>query len=198
MDTTNVTASKPKTTGAISCAPLGTKLPTDAVTALSSEYKPLGYVSEDGVSNTNSPSSEQTKAWGGDVVLDSQTEKPDSFKFTLIEALNINVLKFVYGDKNVTGTLADGIAIKANRDEHVERVLVIDMILKNGAVKRMVIPKGKVTEVDEIVYNDKKAIGYGTKISASPDAAGQTHYEYIKGAADSTTEPENSQTQTTS
>ena len=183
MDTANVTASKPKITGAIFAAPLGTALPADAVTALEAAYIPLGYVSEDGVTNANSPTSEQTKAWGGDVVLDSQTEKPDTFKFTLIEAMNVNVLKFVYGDDNVTGTLAEGIAVKANRKEQAERVLVIDMTLKNDAVKRVVIPRGKVTEVDEIVYNDKKAIGYGTKVSASPDTAGQTHYEYIKGAA---------------
>jgi len=179
MDSANVTASKPKTTGAISVAPLGTVLPTDAKTALDAAYKPLGYCSEDGVTNANSPTSEQTKAWGGDVVLDSMTEKPDSFKWTLIESTNAEVLKVVYGDDNVTGTLKTGITIKANRKEQVERAFVVDMLLKNGGIKRIVIPKGKVVEVDEIVYNDKKAVGYGTKISAAPDTDGQTHYEYI-------------------
>ena len=180
MDSANVSAAKPKTTGAVFAAPLGTALPTDAVTALAAAYLPMGYVSKDGVSNTNSPSSESTTAWGGDVVLDSQTEKPDNFKFTLIEALNVNVLKFVYGDKNVKGDLKSGIEVKANRDEAVQRVLVVDMILKD-AVKRIVIPRAKITEVDDIVYQEGKAVGYGTKLAAYPDASGQTHYEYIKG-----------------
>jgi hypothetical protein len=182
MDSANVSAAKPAVTGAVHVAPLGTELPTDAVTKLSAAYLPLGYVSKDGVSNTNSPSSESVTAWGGDTVLDSQTDKPDSFKFTLIEALDVNVLKFVYGDKNVTGTLKDGIKVTANRDEAVQRVLVVDMILK-GAVKRIVIPRAKIAEVDEIAYKDGAAIGYGTKLTAYPDTAGSTHYEYIKGTA---------------
>ena len=92
----------------------------------------------------------------------------------------MDVLKFVYGDKNVSGTLAEGITVKANRTEAPQRVIVVDMILKN-AVKRIVIPRGKITEVDEIAYQEGKAIGYGTKVTAYPDSNGQTHYEYIKG-----------------
>ena len=180
MESANVSAAKPKTTGAVFAAPLGTELPTDAVTALSADFKPLGYVSKEGLSNANSPSSEPTSAWGGDTVLDSQTDKPDTFKFTLIEALNVEVLKFVYGDKNITGTLKDGIKVTANRDESAQRVLVVDMILKN-AVKRIVVPRAKIIEVDDIIYQEGKAVGYGTKLSAAPDANGNTHYEYIKG-----------------
>lgn len=183
MDTANVTAAKPKVTGSIHRAPLGTELPEDATTALNAAFKSLGYVSEDGVTNANSPSSDQTKAWGGDVVLDSQTEKPDTFKWTLIEAMNTEVLKSVYGDKNVSGDLKTGITIKANREEQQECAWVIDMLLK-GAVKRITIPRGKVVEVDEIVYSSK-AVGYGTKISAYPDVSGQTHYEYIIAAQES-------------
>ena len=180
MENLNVSAAKPAVAGAIYTAPLGTALPTDAITAMAAAYKPLGYVNKEGLTKSNSPSTARETAWGGDVVLDDQTEKPDTFKFTLIEALNVEVLKFVYGDKNVTGTLKDGIVVKANREEAKQRVLVVDMVMKN-AVKRVVIPRAKITEVDEIVYQEGKAVGYGTKISAHPDAEGNTHYEYIKG-----------------
>lgn len=175
----NVTAGKPKIGGAIYAAPSGATLPTDATTALPAAYKELGYVSEDGVTNSNSPSSENVKAWGGDIVMSLLTEKPDNFSFTLIEALNLEVLKFVYGSDNVTGAIDSGITIKANSSIPEAHVIVIDMIMTDGALKRVVMPCAYISEVGEITYKDDEAVGYETTVMCPPDAEGNTHYEYI-------------------
>lgn len=180
-DALNVTAGKPKVGGAVFRAPVGTTLPTDAKTALDAAFASLGYCSEDGLTNANSPNSNTVNAWGGDPVLNYQDKKTDTFKFKLIEALNVEVLKAVYGDDNASGTLATGITIKANSAEQEEQAWVFDLTLKGGAAKRIVVPRAKVTAVGDIVYVDNQPVSYDTTISAVPDTAGQTHYEYILG-----------------
>ena len=176
----NVSAGKPALNGAVYRAASGTTAPTDATTALSADFKCLGYCGEDGLVNSNSPSTTDIKAWGGDTVLTIQEEKTDTFQVTLLEVLNADVLKAVYGSTNVSGTLSTGVTITANAKEAEEGVWAVDMLLNSNTVKRIVIPKGKITEIGDITYSDSDPIGYEVTITALPDTSGNTHYEYIK------------------
>lgn len=176
----NVSAGKPKSTGAIWAAPKGTALPTTTSEALDEAFACLGYVSDAGVINSTSIDSQKIKAWGGDTVLVILSSKEDTYKFTLIEVKNLDVLKFVYGADNVSGSLETGLIISANNNQLDNVSLVIDMIMSDNTAKRVVIPDATISDVGDITYSDADAIGYETTVDCIPDGDGNTHYEYIK------------------
>lgn len=182
-DNKNVSVGKPKVSGSVYRAPVGTALPTDAVTALNEAFKSMGYVGEDGVTNTISKTTSKIKEWGGAVVLVTLTESSDQVKMKMIESLNVDVLKAVFGDDNVSGTLATGITVNVNADDAEAYAWVIEMILQDEGVKRLVFPNMSLSALGDIIYKSDTAIGYDCTFDALPDDSGNTHYEYIKRPA---------------
>jgi len=177
----NVTTGKPKTGGAVFMAPVGTTAPTDAKTALDNAFTDLGFVSEDGVTESVTISTTNIKEWGGGIVLVTQDEKTATLKFKLIEYLNANVQKFVNGDDNVTGTLVAGMHIAVNGDEADERILVIDQIMRNDTPFRIVIPRAQISEIGEVTYKSNEAVGYDVTVTAIKDDNGDYFHKYIGG-----------------
>lgn len=179
MSTSNlVSVGKPAVAGAIFVAPLGTALPTTANATLNASFTDLGYASEDGVTNNMTKETSVIKAWGGDEVLPLQTGFSDTFAFTLIESLNVDVLKTVFNSANVSGTLATGISVAVDGAENPQMSWVVDMYLRNGGKKRIVIPSASITELAEITYKDDTVIGYNVTLRAMRDSSGKAHYEY--------------------
>ena len=182
----NVSFGKPKIGGAIYRGLLGESLtiPTDCTTALDSDFKCLGYVSEDGLKHNMENSDDGIKAWGGDTVLITDDGRTDEFEFTLLEILNEEVLKAVFVDSNVTVTAATSsapktISIASNSTEQPNCCWVIELLLRDNNPKRIVIPKGKITAIGEIEYKDDNAVGYDITVTAKADSNGNTHYEYM-------------------
>ena len=174
----NVGVGKPRLTGSVFKAPIGTELPTDASTDLGSDFAEMGYSADDGLTNENSRESEEIKAWGGDTVASPLKSKTDKFKVKLIEVLNSDVLKAVYGDDNVTGDLTSGLAVAVGADDDEPAVWVFDMVI-GSCLKRVVLPNAKITEMGEIVYRDDEVVGFEITLTALPDENRETHYEYM-------------------
>lgn len=165
-DSKNVSTGKPKSTGSIYVAASGTTLPTNATDALDeTKFKGLGYVSEDGVTQTEDVDITDFNAWGGDIVATSRGARTEEFQFTLIET-NVDSLKQAYGEENVEGTWADGITVKHNNLDKAEYVYVIETIMTGNRVCRTVIPRGKVVELGDVVKKDDELIGYELTVKA--------------------------------
>lgn len=187
-----VTVGKPKINGAIFRAPVGTPYPIPAddtplayaaaaTEELDAAFECMGYVSSDGMTNNNSKTSTEIRAWGGQVVLAPMTEHTDTFAGTFIESLNAAVQKAANGDENVSGSMEQGgMFITIDSSDDIEHVYVIDMIITGGAKKRIVIPYGKISEVGEISYKDDTAVGYPLTIMCLPNPVDEkNHYEYV-------------------
>lgn len=173
-----VVTGKPRTTGAVFMAPLGTALPTDASSELSEEFLPMGHISNDGLKNNNTAETENIEDWGGETVEVAQTSKEDTYGLKFIEVLNPNVQKLIYGEDNVTLTESQ-MAVKATADEAVGHVFVIDQITKANKIHRTVIPSAKISEVGEITYVRSEAVGYEVTLTASY-VNGVSHYDYYQ------------------
>lgn len=182
----NVSFGKPKVAGAIYRALCGdgVTIPTDATTELDTDLKLLGYISDDGVTHTMANSEDGIKAWGGDTVLIPDSDRTDDFQFTLLEIMNEEVLKAVYVDSNVTVTAATttapkSIAVASNSAVQPDCVWVIDMLMQGNNPKRIVIPRGAITEIGDVTYKDDEAVGYQVTVRGKADSNGNTHYEYM-------------------
>jgi len=178
---TNVSVGKPNISGAVYVAPINTALPTDATTELGEAFTCLGYVSEDGLENSNEMETAEIKAWGGAIVYRPLNGLSDNFALALIESENVDVLKSVYGDNNVTEDESGNITVNVITESPQEKVWVFELALRGEKAKRIVVPDGAVTTREAITYNDSDAIAYGITVSAYPDSDGKTHIEYIEG-----------------
>lgn len=178
----NIVAGRPKTTGGAYGAPLGSTLPTDATTALDAAFKSYGYIGDNGVVEHIGRTTSTVKAWGGDIVKVLQTDFAVTYDLTLIETLNGDVSKAVFGDDNVVVTAAGAtkgntLAISVNSSELDKQIFDFE-IADGDATVRIVIPQGQVISVGDISYNDGAVIAYPVTIQAFPDASGNNAYRY--------------------
>ncbi len=163
-------------------APCGTTLPTDGKAAIPSGFESLGYVSEDGLTNSTETDSEDYKDWGGDVIQSALTSYSETYQATFLESRE-SVLKAIYGDANVTSDGAGSITVIHNSSFAEERSYVFESLITTTLIKRTVIPRGVINERDDVSENTEDLLAYTPTIKALPDASGNTSYVYYYDSA---------------
>jgi len=175
----NVAVGKPNlaVSGGVLVAPVGTARPDSYNGPYDSGYVSVGYVSDEGVTESSERSTEEIRAWGGTKVRTVQTEFGTTLSLTLIESRNADALRLVFGDDNVTASGGE-ITIKRNEKVLPHRQFIIDMLDGENS-RHLDIGYGQVTEVGDITYVDGEAISYELTISCDPDDAGDTLVERV-------------------
>lgn len=180
----NVVAGRPKATGGILSGPLGIERPADAdpFAALDPGMLALGYISEDGVSETIGRDTERIKAWGGDAVAVLQTEHSVTYEYTMIEALRLEVNREVFGEPNVqeiaaTATHGRILAVTLRSDVLPHRARCIE--IADGAKRvRIWMPDSQITETGDVTYADNSLIAYPVTVEAFADENGIKAYKF--------------------
>lgn len=172
-------------------APYGTELPTDATSDIPEAFESLGYISEDGLTNSTEIETEDRYDWAGDLVKTSQGEYSETYQVSFLES-RASVLKTVFGDDNVTDDGRGSITVKHNGNFMEERSYVFESLITSTLIKRTVIPRGVISERDDVVENSSDLVAYTPTIKAlACDAEGNTAFVYYydsakAGAAEST------------
>lgn len=167
-------------TGAALRAPLGTTLPTDTAAAWNAAFKDLGYLSEDGVTETPEDETTDIAAWqNGAIVRSLITSSTLQFGFTMIETTKTGLE--LYHGASVTGVHASGhgpASISIAGPPSGRFAFGLDVVDGDKDV-RIVIPNGSVVERGEIVYLNNDAIGYPVVVKANPGVNGVCAIKYF-------------------
>lgn len=177
-NTANVSTGKGVKGGYIFSAPVTSPLPTDIETPLDEAYECLGFISEDGYTESLSEDSNDMMDMNGDLMDSSGSNRVESGQVTFAE-IKAAVLARQYGEGNVTDK--DGIiAVKHNGDSHPTFRYVLELVLKNGRRWRKTVPFGQSSELDDLNIAVTELCQRPITIKYITDEDGNTAYDYIE------------------
>jgi hypothetical protein len=165
-------------TGIVAYAETSEPAPVDADTPLSENWRDVGYISEDGITEARERSTTNIIAWqNAEVVRTVTTESSMTVSFTMIET-NPNSLALYYGAE----VAPDG-SIEINpANSGGRRSFVIDYI-DGDKVVRLYIPEGELTETGEQTLTSGGAVGYEVTITGYPSTLGYTAKKWYSALA---------------
>lgn len=179
-----IAATIPEDGAAVFAAPLGTDLPTDATTELPAEWIDLGWVSEDGVTNSMKRNTTKHRAWSGAVVKVTQDSYEETLRFALLES-SAAALKVAFGEDNVTDT-SGALTVEHSHLMLARQSFVVEFI--DGDRKgRIVIKEGQVTEVGDVKYVHKDLLMWDLTVDTFiPEGETSAVVQYFTGGSTNT------------
>ena len=158
-------------TGAIYKAPLGTAAPTTSSSALDAAFEDMGYVSEDGITESWDDSVDNIVAWQNAVTVRSATtESTGSLEFKLIETKAV-VLEAYYRGSTVTDEGGGEFKMEVKPLTSDRSAWVLDT-LDGDKVTRHYVGNGEIVERGEVMYQNGEPIGYECTLRVYPDSDG--------------------------
>jgi hypothetical protein len=186
-------AAEPTASGSLFVAPIGTDGPdpADPFADLDADFIDLGHIGEDGFNETTDRRIDRKRNFGGKVVKVLWTEFGKTLEVVLLESLNGDVLKAVYGTKNVditapTTTSGGIVEIRKNAKRLPHQAWVVDTLdtslgTADGefvAKYRSYIPDGQIVDTKDVRIVHSDTIEYAIVIEAFEDEDGEFMYTW--------------------
>lgn len=183
-DVNMIYAAEPTVAGSIFVGPLGTPAPADAddpsgaTATLDAAFLDLGDVADDGFTEKTNRKIVKKRNFGGKIVKVLQTEFDLEYMLTFLESVNADVLKAVWGSKNVDVTPATSlhgtqIVVRKNAKRLPHLAWVIDTIDSSlgadedhPAIYRTFIPNGQITDTGDVKIVHTDTIEYKVTLEA--------------------------------
>lgn len=158
-------------TGAVYSAPVGTDLPASQSTALDAAFVDLGYLSEDGVTETYDDSVDDIVAWqSAQVVRATTSESSASLSWTMIET-RLSTLTTFHRGSTMTSPSANNYRLDVKPIAADQRSWVLDVV-DGSKLIRVVVGLGEIVERGEIMYRNGEPVSYPVTLRCYPDANG--------------------------
>ncbi len=156
--------------------PVGTTAPTDLVTALNVAFDPLGLLGTEGLSESREMDSDDKYAWGGVLVRTRRSKHKRTFT---IVALEDNPIVFgLVNPGSEIGAPAAGIVTKTIKTPIVdERAFVFEMTDGVTVTRRRVVPRGEITNVGDVTYNEDDLASVELTITVYPASDGTLYLD---------------------
>lgn len=151
--------------GEIYVAPVGTAAPTNASTPLAPGWVGLGYVHEDGITESYEEDSEAIPAWQNAATVRNVTTASEArFEFSVIQS-SPAVIELYHKGSEMVEVPGGEFSMKVKAPTSDVRAICIDVV-DGDRLERIYMPSAEVVERGEITYASSEAVGYALTIAA--------------------------------
>ncbi|MFG3046222.1 phage tail protein [Streptomyces sp. NPDC048241] len=170
--------------GAGFVAATGTSAPTSPLVQPPAPWKPLGAVSDDGLTYGFDEDSQEFTPWGLTSPFRTQiTKSVRTFKLTLWETARVAVQSIMYripeGDLTPDGV--SGITSFAETaSPQPDRRAWFFSVFDGDTARGFYVPQGEVSDRSDVTFKQDEMSGYEITITAYPDESGNTVYHSDK------------------
>lgn len=176
IDSSLVTVGQPVEGGACwaSFAPSPT-YPTDATAKMSvlPDYESAGELSTSGFTEGKSISSTDHKGWHGKTLVSTIDDTTNTYQAEFVEVSRGTAAKLRYGKTNVSVDV-DGAVTKIEDTSFNNDIvsLVFDELESNGYLRRTVVKRCKVSNMDDVAHQKGSLMVYGMTFTVLEPADG--------------------------